>query len=168
MKVFKFMKSLMLLKGRKGMEHPRAIIYTIFVVILLIFNIVMMVGFLDNVEIFSTYRLHNLRHNNLAARVIYTTDCFASSETYIYDGVQGSYVKPGVLNINRITKSRFRDCVQPSRMDYDVSVRIIDGKEILKGCNKDWERKSRYLVLIDSGGVLEEGVVTVCSNYKGE
>lgn len=72
---------------------------------------------MQDMEVRSTYRVNNLKYNAIAARILYSSDCYALENTYyLEDGTERKQVRAGILDIEKLKdKNRLRKCVSSAR-----------------------------------------------------
>lgn len=167
------------------MEQLHSIIYMLFVATIIIFDIVIISHFMQDIDVRLNMQTSGLQFNTVAARLIYSPDCFAWEESYWLGDTLRHQVHPGTIDLHNHDED-------PSTIDKndidDRTASCINGdilsklgwryfkledfpktafKEYKPGICSSNARLENFLVmaLVDrgSGGELEKGVFQVCT-----
>ena len=156
------------------MEAQRAIIYMIFVAILLTFAIVMIYNLMTQVDANLDFRIDHLERTSVAARLIYSPDCFALEEVTPCE--QDKYqVHPAVLDFDKIENEhvasrQFEKCLHDYRERYRVylAINVIDEDKPegisfpIAVFNNKCSVKEAFPVILRIGGKDYNGKLTFC------
>lgn len=103
------------------MEHPQEVIRMLFVALLLIFNIVIIYNFMNDLAVNNSYRIDNLKYNAIAARIIYSPDCYAAEVPYEMGGTRYQ-VHAGILDKAKLNPGVLKNCIK----DALYNIKIIE------------------------------------------
>ena len=159
------------------MEELRTIIYVFYISVLILIGIFLIRGLLGNICIVAEDRASNLDYNALAARIIYSPECFAAESQYVdRDGNLRTFAEPGILEMQRLSDETINGCIRYNGGDFELSVRDLDGNYLYKddsacsgdvGRAGDWDRVEDFLVqLRDGERNIGDGVMRFCLDVE--
>lgn len=167
------------MKNKRGVEQPQVIVYVLFVTVLVLAGMYVAFTKLGGVDITYKFQDYSARLNTVAAKAIFTTECFAYETSYSSsDGKTHYQVEGGTINWAKFTA---RDQVSASCLSEKNQI-FLQLQEINNAfSDKAWtcpapsksdcaEPKNRvqwkdsprsYFVLIHKDTVIHKGILTV-------
>lgn len=156
------------LKPRRGI-----VLYMFYIIVistLVLFNIVIVLTMMNNIEITPKENLINLRFNAVAARALYSPACLAYEGSYqTTDGTRWR-VYPGVVDLSKA--NRIPGCIRG--VDYSIVISKVNEtdlstKTVLRhgSCpSGSWQRGGKMLVRIWENNDTAPGVADICVSEK--
>lgn len=150
------------MSSRKAMEHPQEVIRMLFIAIILVFNIVIVYNFMQEMDISFTWKANSLKFNSIAGRILYSPDCYALEEEYtLADGTVRKQAHAGILDIAKLqNNNRLHGCINNAQYESAIT---CDGKTYSEKteCKGKNYRTAKMLTLINDGTALKKGIATI-------
>ena len=110
--------------NRKGQfEHMHSIFYTLFTAIMIVFSIVVLTVLSSNMEATPRYNTFNLRYNNVVSRLLYSSKCLATMESYTGELGERYQVYPAMIDVAKTTAGTYRSCLDLNAgKDYNFAI----------------------------------------------
>ena len=87
--------------------------------LLVFISIILVYSFMTDIKVIANYKMENIKFNNMAARIMYSPDCFASSSTHSTELGTRKVTEAGVLEFNKINKGQIK------RKDYSRDMKLV-------------------------------------------